>query len=213
MRQDLANQLHILKQAQQTEKILFEDISVNVELAHYNLQKGAVKAGKSLEPTSEQISISVRQFEGCHVSCSCICHKKSRLSTPSFLNNIFGSLFVEYTGTPLGKLKCSLGSCRSRTAVPSTHFTYYFPQWFLSAAVDVTILRGTFGEPSAALAVKNVRDRDHDLFKAVYRGDLPHLRDLFTHGNARPSDIDEFGHTLLTVRTSSKKSNMKEEDH
>jgi hypothetical protein len=149
--------------------------------------------------SNHTVSVSVQEFQSCGQSCDCICHKQSRLSTPYSLNNLFGYLFLGYQGSPFSKINCTIGSCKSAASVPVVRLTYYFPQWFLANAIDLMFLRGCFGEPSASIAIRNVRDRDDDVFKAVYKGNIARLQEMFSGGEARPSDIDQFGHTLVTV--------------
>ena len=153
----------------------------------------------SADDRDESIAISVRRLNSCSKTCPCVCHRRSRLATPSLLNHILGSLFVGYSGSPFSRGQCTMAGCRSATAGATTRVTYFFPRWFVMNAIDITILRGAFGEPSASLAIRNVRYRDHDLFKAVYLGNIGRLQEMFSSGDARPTDVDEFGHTVLTV--------------
>ena len=48
---------------------------------------------------------------------------------------VFGALFVGYTGTPFGLARCSELSCVARGSFHA-NLTYYFPLWFLGKAMD-----------------------------------------------------------------------------
>lgn len=69
--------------------------------------------------------------KSCNATCMCQCHKTTSLSTPLWMKNFVGLLFIGYAGTPIFRKQ----TCNERLCQQQSHsilkLNYYFPSWFL----------------------------------------------------------------------------------
>ncbi|KAF1998552.1 ankyrin, partial [Amniculicola lignicola CBS 123094] len=75
----------------------------------------------------------------CKPHCPCQCHIPLQGSTPRWLRGLMGSLFFNFTGTPLlNHRSCNFSVCGAKDASSgSAYFQYYFPKWLLTKGVMI----------------------------------------------------------------------------
>lgn len=127
--------------------------------------------------------------------CPCVCHKKKYLKSPTFINQIFGSLFIGYNTLPFGNTSCGSHCCK-RDAVPTIDVSYIFPVWLLDRIVSVKMCSSGL---DLRLRVLRVRSNDSEIFSAVAYHDTSKVRDMLADGRASVLDVNEEGESLLTV--------------
>lgn len=103
--------------------------------------------------TSSTISFTVYRASRCDGCCECRCHSRQWLRTPQLLKNLFGIMFVGYSGLLIPRPKCSETTCHKPTA-SSLRITYCFPQWFLAKAIYIMVTMTRAGDPSFGLTVR-----------------------------------------------------------
>lgn len=129
----------------------------------------------------------------CDARCSCVCHRRRGVQTPSFLQKSIGSLFVGYGGGLVQTPKCDEPRC-SRPSQRSTQITYYFLMWCISYAIAATI-RG----PQVSLTALRVRHSEELAFLYAQEDDWDRLSKLFDEGLASSFDVDQDGQSILHV--------------
>lgn len=133
----------------------------------------------------------------CNPRCSCICHGRKGVQTPSFLQKIVGSLFVGYVGGLVRKPKCDEPRC-SRPSQRSTRITYYFPMWLISYAIAMTL-----SGPQATITALRIRDREEPIFQHARNDNWNQIVELFDKGLASFLDVDQDGWSILQVSLTS----------
>lgn len=151
---------------------------------------------KSLPPDSIRVRVTPQWFS-CR-DCPCDCHSQKKVTSPALLNRILGRLFVDYTGVPVLKPKCSTADClKSRSSQLSLE--YWFPLGFFSS----TIVRMQLGYKSGmgTLFQLDTLRRVPDTAQCVnfaLHGDVEGLKYLFSNGLASPRDVSTTrGYSLL----------------
>jgi hypothetical protein len=140
----------------------------------------------------------------CSTWCSCSCHTRRRLKTPSILHDVFGSLFVGYTGFPSQGRQCTETTCAAYDggAPFRAEVKYFFPSWLLNKAL-IASFSNMFLGPTLSFSIRNVIPLNSPLFIATQRSWVEDLRYMFSHQLARPNDIGGlYGDTALHVRSS-----------
>ena len=135
----------------------------------------------------------------CTPWCSCICHTESRYRSPRFFDQVLGTLFVGYSGSPVGRQQCNEKSCHLQSQ-PMSYVTYYFPQWFLSRVVTLTMTNTPLAGPVASLKVRRTIPGDAEIFTQAKSGSASDMKALFEKGLASPHDVHyDSGVTALHV--------------
>lgn len=139
----------------------------------------------------------------CEQICSCSCHRIGRIKSPYYLNALFGSLLIGYSGRPWETRTCNDTGCRSRST--EITYTYTFPQWFMKRMVKMRMAYDQ-GGPELCLRVVRVREGSADIFYftrefneeiAIHR-----IKSLLTNGEASVLDVDPDGYSALQVSKS-----------
>jgi hypothetical protein len=130
--------------------------------------------------------------------CSCICHKRDRLSSPHFLNQLLGALSVGYTALPYFRQPCNERRCQPRPS-SSVRVTYRFPSWFLSRVISVLITSVPGYGPTMTLRTLKVIPDNEKAFIFAEKGDIDGLKNLFSRGLASIDDVDSANQSLLDV--------------
>ncbi|EXJ66684.1 uncharacterized protein A1O5_10355 [Cladophialophora psammophila CBS 110553] len=149
------------------------------------------------ESSISQIGVTVSRFGrgSCKTWCSCVCHQKYSLNTPKIFQGIFGSLFLGYSGLPLGRQKCSKASCIRNTTF-SVKATYHFPSWYFSRAVSLGIVN-SLSEMSIHISIRPVVQRS-ELFIFAAQGNVLAAQDILSKKLAHPNEVHtNFGNTAL----------------
>lgn len=73
-----------------------------------------------------QVRNTIRK--SCGMTCRCRCHERVSLSSPTWLKDTIGLMFINYSGKPLmGKQKCNEKLCYQQQESSLLKITYYFP--------------------------------------------------------------------------------------
>ena len=137
----------------------------------------------------------------CTPYCKCACHNVRDFQSPSLLYAAVGSLFVGYSGYPIGLFKaCTETGCISQSSSQvSVH--YLFPSWFLTKALSVTLVSLSRSEISTALTIRSVVPQGAEIMRLAELDDSEGIKLLMRSRLASPNDSDIFGYTALYVST------------
>ena len=138
--------------------------------------------------TSVNVCGDLRNLSERSRGCQCACHIHQRLNTPRLLDEVLGTLFIGYSGSPLF-LRCNQKACRAQSDSYTT-FIYQFPRWFITSRIiqlkaKVTALYG----PEISLRFNRVVSGKALVFYYATTGDVTKMKDLFEQGRASPSDV------------------------
>ena len=141
-----------------------------------------------------KVRVQSHQRGFCTSRCSCVCHASRPYRSPH-LFDVLGTLFVEYTGSPIRFAeKCTSSPCKSR----SLKVQYLFPQWFLHDTL-ATLTIAASGAPAFCLSVTRLRADGRDILRFVKSNDLRSLQLLYSTGSGCPRDVFGSGQTALHV--------------
>lgn len=135
------------------------------------------------------LSCSQYQRTPCSVACNCSCHRRARIGSPSVAQRVFGLLFVSYSMLPQRVDRCDVPACKNRSPT-KTRITYYFPQWMFLKAINISITKSYFFEPSLQLTMKRIISPVSPIFIAVKEGRIDVIKQLFEKRLASPNDIE-----------------------
>jgi hypothetical protein len=187
-------------------------LDVNHEVGHTS--SNSVRAfhhnGSLLFASKEMTAISAVGIRTAHFSrtactpwCSCICHKKTTLKTPSFMERLLGSLFIGYSGIPRLRPKCNEHSCHLESQ-PLLYITYFFPAWFLARTMSLMISTIPLAGPLVSLKMQRAVPGDAEIFVCAKTGNIDKMKSLFRQGLASPNDVAlSSGITALHVSSES----------
>lgn len=106
-----------------------EENSTGLSHASDSVQDTAISSQSlSAGPTTTHLLVRVHRelHLSCDPRCPCICHRERKGRTPDFLSSLVGRLFVGYSGTPTGSVRCSVRSCKNSVTFDAK-VTYIFP--------------------------------------------------------------------------------------
>ena len=87
---------------------------------HSDTIQGTAISSQSVSDGPTTTHLFVRVHRERHVSCDprcpCVCHRERKGRTPESLSRLLGRLFVGYSGTPIGSIRCSVRSCKNSVA-------------------------------------------------------------------------------------------------
>ncbi|KAJ5715056.1 fibronectin type 3 and ankyrin repeat domains protein [Penicillium malachiteum] len=140
-------------------------------------------------------------IEKCEPFCSCQCHIRTSIQSPSWARSILGS-FVLHTNSNIlvDRRPCNYRRCK-RNGEASTRFTFYAPSWLLRRAVSVTASKGAGLDPasfSMFLKVPHVLPANAEILKAIEYADTEKIKAMLLNRMISPHDIDESGLSLLS---------------
>ena len=142
---------------------------------------------------------AITKVSRCSGRCPCICHRYSKINTPSSLRQFLGVLFIGYSSIPHIISRCDSQRCVRRESL-ATVVTYIFPEWFLARAMLLVMRFSFFQGPQLSLAFPRVVDSSSLLFEYIGLGDVAGLRIIFSQRIASPFDTDfPGGYTALMV--------------
>ena len=146
------------------------------------------------------ITFHLNRVVRCHGNCECVCHSRSRLQTPNFLNRFFGQLFIGYAGLPIWTRDCDRSDCTNHYS-RAFQVSYTFPGWLLSRTVDITAAMTYTNEPHFGLKIRNrVQNTENSVFSLARNGNLPGIKDLYVRRLVSPNDLEAMtGQTALHV--------------
>ena len=126
------------------------------------------------------------------IRSKCLCHTQPSVLALSNLGNIFGRLFLAYSGSSILQKPCDLLTCRQQNA-RSVRLTYFLPQWFLNTVISTTFSTTGLGAPSINLKVRKVVPENSRLFTLCMTEGVDGTQQLFANTEASPDDIHHRG--------------------
>lgn len=149
---------------------------------------------RSIIPTL-QMTTTTFATKPCSTSlCTCKCHQTSRLQPLAWVSQVFGTLFIGYSGTVLpflGEIKCTEKFCkRSEQAVVKA--TYYFPDWtpFASRMISFRNTWSTLDVSELYVKFPRVVPASSDIFILAQQGNIPGVQRLFMQKKASVFDVN-----------------------
>jgi len=141
-------------------------------------------------PRFSTMSVKTSLYWGspCRPGCCCSCHKRQHFQSPSFLNQLIGTLFVGYSGIPILTPECNEYSCQRR-ATPSTQIAYCFPTWFWKRQLSLSILFTPLDGPIMSLKFPRLVSPSSKIFDYAFTGNVAGMKVLFQQGLASPNDV------------------------
>ena len=136
----------------------------------------------------------------CRPWCSCRCHIRREVRTPSIAKKLIGSLFVGYSGIPAVTEPCNERQCSKRSS-SRVIVSYQFPEWFWTRSLLVSFMSASMSGPEMLIRVSNTIPFASETYQHCLGGNVPGLKRLFETGCASPFDLDPEGLSLLRVST------------
>jgi hypothetical protein len=170
----------------------------SVKAFHHN---GAILFDSKQMTAISAVGIRTAQFPrvACKPWCSCICHTERSFRSPSFMEQLVGSLFVGYSGIPILRQKCNQHSCHLESQ-PLVYITYFFPIWFLARMISLMISTTPLAGPVVSLKTQRTVSGDAEIFLCAKTGNINKIKYLFQNGLASPHDVSfSSGITALHV--------------
>ena len=131
--------------------------------------------------------------------CICSCHKLRCLRTPSFLNQILGSLFTGYIGVPKLLRSCDTSTCGLHSPAKG-HLFYIFPKWFVKMAVFIQMELSQVKGPELLIRCIYVREfSTTPSFQALAQYQFDQVKSLISTGRASIRDVTEDGKSMFHV--------------
>lgn len=177
-----------------------KELQQRLQSLHSTASKLHQRGSISQEPSSViRIPASIHRQQSCRLICMCRCHKKTTLVTPSWMQQLIGTLFIGYNTIP------SFVTCNERTCKQQQNqlidISYYFPFWLLKRAF---FLRSHYSPMEGCMvSVRTPRVVSHTSPQFILSriGHTAQLQELFSQGLASPFDIEEVtGTSCLQVR-------------
>lgn len=163
------------------------------------------------EENGDYVMIRTKSFDkSCYEPCPCQCHIPVQGTSPRWLRGMIGSLFLNFTGTPLvNHRSCNAPKCGTRhRGRGSIHFQYFFPRWLLPMGVEIT---GTWRDVMSTAAtwsiqvprvVTDLKICD-ELFSLVESRSVLELQQYLVENKIALIDLSADGSTIFEVYTTS----------
>ncbi|KAL1860637.1 hypothetical protein VTK73DRAFT_7232 [Phialemonium thermophilum] len=137
----------------------------------------------------------------CPRFCHCQCHVYTRVRTPKWAKDVFGSIILQSnTALTLARKPCNYLGCR-RSGSVAAQFTYYAPAWVWMRAVHVTAARqSVFGLGASVSFSFPRRTPRARIWQLIFVGSVDGVREELETGRASIYDIDAEGESILHVR-------------
>jgi hypothetical protein len=134
----------------------------------------------------------------CPQYCSCRCHRRWWLSSPSLLTRMFGFMLIGYPSFPPDREGCTEKLCARDSKTP-TRIIYHFPTWLVTRYFCLDIMTH-HNDPQFSLKFPKIVADNSDVFQFAKVGDTEGIRSLFSRGLASPDVINSsWGVALLNV--------------
>ncbi|OQU94979.1 Ankyrin repeat-containing protein [Cladophialophora immunda] len=146
-----------------------------------------------------RIETSLRLERKCNVSCHCQCHfNRMQLRSPRWLSCALGNFFLSYDCLPVpGRWKCDQAQCSRSSS--SLHVSYHLPRWLIDRALSLTASFDglTGGGATIHFTVPRILGMRNILWKYISMDDVVCVEKLLRETRHRPTDMNEYGHSLL----------------
>jgi hypothetical protein len=134
----------------------------------------------------------------CRPWCSCRCHVRRSIRSPSLATDFLGSLFIGFSGVPGLTEVCNESQCNRRSQVRLIA-SYQFPKWMWTRALFASFMTSKLHGPEMILRVKNTIPYTSETYQCCLNGELGLLKRRFDDGLASPFDVDPEGVSLVHV--------------
>ena len=183
----------LLKQRSQSESSVYDAATTTKMLNASFDQNAGIESLKSL---SMAVTRPGKTMRLCSPYCKCSCHGQSVFKTPQVLQQITGYLLLGYSGRHILQQQC-IPSYFRRT-LKSMQMTYFFPRWFVSRAISISMSHTM--SPTLSIKSRRVVPEVNQLFSLSKFGDVEGIRCLFNSRLASPDDVHiRWGKTALHV--------------
>ena len=183
----------LLKQRTRSESSVY-DAATSTKLLNASFDQNA--GIEKLNSLSMAVTRPGKLMRLCSPNCMCSCHVQSAFKTPQLLQQITGYLLLGYSGRHILQQQC-IPSCFRRT-LKSMQMTYFFPRWFVSRAISISLTNAI--SPTLSIKFRRVVPEVNQLFSLSKFGDVEGIRSLFDNRVASPDDIHiRWGKTALHV--------------
>ena len=137
----------------------------------------------------------------CMSSCSCACHRVSKIKTPVFSEALFGAMTIRVKGIPTISPACDEVTCEKRHSSSLT-IRYRFPRWVCDRVMNSMLFAKHASGPQMNLTTTRIICRNSDIFWFSMQGDIEGVKKLFARGLASPYDATHnYGYTALHYAT------------
>jgi hypothetical protein len=134
----------------------------------------------------------------CRPWCSCKCHVRRTIRSPSMATDFLGSLFIGYSGIPGLTESCNEKQCSRRSQVRFIA-SYQFPKWIWTRALFASFMTSRLYGPEMLVRVQNTIPYVSETYQFCLNGQTELLKKRFDGGLASPYDVDPEGVSLLHV--------------
>ena len=136
----------------------------------------------------------------CCVDCRCQCHQHTSFRSPTYLDHIFGRLFLGYRASGWLRQPCNEPNCGLRAK--QIMLVYTFPSWFMHNVVFATLWSGRVKGPELVIRMMNLRE-GWELFSWFHlteeRPIVSEVQRQLEEGESSILDVTVSGCTLLHV--------------
>jgi hypothetical protein len=158
--------------------------------------------GQSTNPRKQLASAFREQPKSpglrCPQYCSCRCHSRWWLSSPSLLTQMFGFMLIGSSRFPPDREGCTEKFCARDSKTP-TRIIYHFPTWLVARYFCLDIMT-RHNVPQFSLKFPQIVADNSDVFQFAKVGNTEGIRSLFLRGLASPDVINSsWGVALLNV--------------
>lgn len=125
-----------------------------------------------------------------HCNCNCSCHERHSTRSPRATDRIIGTLFTGYLDVPFFYRRCNKSDCKrpcSNSQI-SISLTYFFPLWFLSKAISLSIQQHIWGF-DYNLRVNHCVSFSSAIFQYSYQGNTSGIKSILKARSGSPFDI------------------------
>ena len=183
----------LLEQRTQSESSVY-DVATSTKPLNASIDQSAEI--EKLNSLSMAVTRPGKTMRLCSPNCRCICHVQSVFKTPQLLQQITGYLLLGYSGRHILQQQC-IPSCLRKT-LKSMQMTYFFPRWFVSRAISISLTNTI--SPTFSIKSRRVVPEVNQLFSLSKFGDVDGIRCLFDNRLASPDDVHiRWGKTALHV--------------
>jgi hypothetical protein len=207
--QDLVEKLSA--QLAKTESLEQGQMRMATHMEQLSLIPGRKMSTESLPPsyslkdnldTNDTIQIKASCYRrSCRPWCSCRCHVRRSIRSPSIATDFLGSLFIGYSGVPGLTQSCNEKQCSRRSQVRFIT-SYQFPKWMWTRALFTSFMTSRLYGPEMLVRVQNTISYVSETYQCCLNGEVGLLKKRFDNGLASPFDVDPEGVSLLHVSLS-----------
>ena len=157
----------------------------------------------SARPPSGTIAAAVATalHNSCVAWCSCCCHARVYVRSPTTFDPIFGSISTVYGGILSAARPCNEYSCRRRSG-KAFRLKYRPPPWLYSHLFQLSIISTPLYGLKLDLHFPRTVTWDAPIWTHAMEGDVDAIQDLFSRGVASPWDVNPIGGSMLHVSVS-----------